>query len=483
MVSTHHPDVTTIAPQWRRCRDVFAGRDALLAAATEYLPWPQGMDAHDYRAYLLRAMPVGAFQRTVHALAGALLRRPPRQTNMPPAIATHLEDVDFEDQALPAFAQNLAHELLAVGRAGVLLDMPDAPLEGAPLRPYWIAYRAEDIINWRTERRGNDPAVLTSLVLREHVHTSKLGDAFGHVIIERYRECSLDEAGRYQVRIWTPTAPEHLRAGESKEHYTAGEWATPTRRGAPLTFIPFCFFGTTGIAPSVSRPPLLDLADVSLSHYRNSADREHGLFYTALPTPWVAGAVSGAGESVLRIGSGAAWHLTENGKAGMLEFSGQGLAAIEKAMKEKESLMAALGARMLDAPNVGGVTATAVMSRNAAEAASLRSIASAISSGLTALVRWHAWWALAPDPYDETIRVDLADDLDRLRLTAADIQAAISAVQSDLMSFDSFYALLETAGWTRPGATAADERHAVMAGMRLLAPQQRDDDDNDDDDD
>lgn len=477
MVNSQHPDVINTAPLWHRCRDVYAGRDALLAASTAYLPWPDGMSAEDYRAYLLRAMPLGAFQRTVAALAGALLRRPPRLTNVPPSILSHLEDVDFEDQALPAFAQTLAHEVLTVGRVGVLLDMPSEPIEGDPLRPYWTVYRAEDIVNWRTTRRGNDPAVLVQLVLRERVTVDKLGDPFAHVVMERYRECGLDDAGQCRARVWTPTAPEHLRQrGQGEQHFTASEWRLPTRRGEPLPFIPFCFFGPTGIGTGVARPPLLDLADVSLSHYRNSADREHGLYYTALPTAWVAGAASSVGESALRIGSGAAWQLSEGGRAGMLEFSGQGLAAIEKAMKEKESLMAALGARLLEGPGAPTATATAVMVRNASESASLRSISSALSSGLTALVRWHAWWA--GEPYDETTRVDLTDDLDRLRLTAADITAALTAVQADLMSFDSFYALLQTAGWTRPGATAADERHAVMAGMRLA---QRVDDDDDDD--
>ena len=50
-------------------------------------------------------------------------------------------------------------------------------------------------------------------------------------------------------------------------------------------------------------------------------------------------------------------------------------------------------------------------------------------------------------------------------------------MQSDLMSFQSFYSLLEQAGWTRPGTTADQEREAIVAATRLLE-QRRPEDDN-----
>ena len=67
----------------------------------------------------------------------------------------------------------------------------------------------------------------------------------------------------------------------------------PERRRESIPFIPFTFFGPGGIDPMPMRPPLIDLVEVNLAHYRVSADHKHALFLTAQPTPWVSGAKEG----------------------------------------------------------------------------------------------------------------------------------------------------------------------------------------------
>jgi hypothetical protein len=465
MVTAKHPALAAVEALWQRCRDVSEGTDAVKARGTLYLPQPSGMDHVAYASsYLVRATFLPVFRKTVSALSGVLLRRPPK-VDAPDIIREQLTDVTLQSEALPEVVHDLTHELLTVGRVGVLVDMP-TEMEGHtdPSRAYWTAYHAEDITNWHTRRVGNDPAVLVQLVLRERSTTDTLDDPFAHITTERYRECVLDAEGRYKVRVWTPTTAAHLKTA-SVQHFSAGDWVTPTRRGAPLNFIPFAFLNASGITPTVERPPLLDLADINLAHYRNSSDLEWGLYLVALPTPWASGPI---GDAVLKIGPQTAWKLSENGRAGYIEFSGAGLGAISGEMRAKEQIMAGLGGRLLEPPAVGGVTATAVLSRNAAESASLRTIASVMSAGLTTLVRWHAWWTAGVGDIDRTIRVDLDHDLDKLRVGPDEIKAAMLAVQSDLLSFPTFYTLLEQAGWTRPGATAEQEREAIVASLRLL---------------
>src|SRR5206468_661127 len=134
-------------------------------------------------------------------------------------------------------------------------------------------------------------------------------------------------------------------------------------------FIPFTFVGATSLSPNVDKPPLLDLVEVNLSHYRSSADLEHGRHYTALPTPWVSGMRP---DSNLRIGAGVAWVLEDpTAKAGMLEFTGQGLQALEKALESKEKQMAVLGARLLEMQPRLQETAEAVRLRHNGDAATL----------------------------------------------------------------------------------------------------------------
>jgi hypothetical protein len=73
-----------------------------------------------------------------------------------------VEDADMLGTVLSAFSKKLVTEIINVGRAGTLVDWN----EEAEQRAYAVAYSAEDIINWHTER-VNGRNVLTLVVLKE----------------------------------------------------------------------------------------------------------------------------------------------------------------------------------------------------------------------------------------------------------------------------------------------------------------------------
>jgi hypothetical protein len=437
-----------MAERWQRCRDCRAGADAIKAGGTKYLPRPSAMTKPaDYSAYVARAVFFNALDRTIAALGGAALHRPPSVT-VPERIQPDLADLTLHDEPVEMIARQLVHEVLTVGRAGILLDMASAP--GG--RPYWVTFRAEDVVNWRSGPIGADPDQLTLVILRTSEPDDD-ADPYELRSRETYRELAIVD-GRYQVRVWTK--PDHRTGGNDR--WQPGEWMVPVRMGQPLPFIPFTFIGPAGTTADVERPPLLDLAEVNLSHYRSSADREHALHLVALPTPWVSGAGK---DTQLAIGPSVAWVLEKDGKAGMLEFSGQGVGAIKDAMLEKQQLMAMLGARLLDETPRVQETATAIRMRHSGEAAALRTIADAVSAAMTKVLRWHTWWSIGTGRLPLDVRVDLSDEFFQVRADPQEIQAALLAVQAGAMSFDTFYGVLERAGWARPGVSAAEERHAI----------------------
>lgn len=66
-----------------------------------------------------------------------------------------------------------------------------------------LNYRAEDIINWRTERiNGRDKLVL--VVLRECVEEP---DGYGFKDRIQYRELAMD-GGRFVCRVWRNVGPK-----------------------------------------------------------------------------------------------------------------------------------------------------------------------------------------------------------------------------------------------------------------------------------
>jgi hypothetical protein len=60
-------------------------------------------------------------------------------------------------------------------------------------------------------------------------------------------------------------------------------------KGSPIPFIPFWAFVKKRNSLTLQDPPLLDLADMNLAHYRISADYERGCHFAGLPTPIQAG--------------------------------------------------------------------------------------------------------------------------------------------------------------------------------------------------
>lgn len=481
-VTTEHSAYGTAKARWQRCRDAYDGGDAVRARGADYLPRLDGQSESEYSAYKLRADFYGATGRTVDGLAGAVLRKDPA-VEVPESITAHLADVTSQGVPLAAFAKALVEQDLCVGRAGILVDLPEQPQVEA--RPYWVSYRAEQIINWRTAvRQGR--RVLTLVVLQETDSVVDAVDPFVQQDRTQYRVLELrapveGAAEVYTVTVWTksPTA----KPGEAQE-WVAGPAVEPTRRGEALTFIPFVFVGPAGITDDVGKPPLLDLVDLNLSHYRSSADLERARFFTSSPTPYICG-FNGAGVApasvdnaeghavatpVYRIGSSIAWTFQDpNTKVGMLEYTGQGLSALRDALRDKQEQMAVLGARLLEAQKADAEAAATVRLRHAGDESVLKKITIAVDQALTQALRWHVWWAGLTTP-DEQVTVQLNTDFLGVVISPDLVAKLLLALQAGEISSRTFYWNLTRAELTRPGVTFETERDEIDADTADATP-------------
>jgi hypothetical protein len=88
------------------------------------------------------------------------------------------------------------------------------------------------------------------------------------------------------------------------------------------------------------------------------------------------------------VGSTTAWVLPDpNAKAMYLEFTGQGLQSLEKALTEKQSQLASMSARLLDNSRRGSESPDTVRLRYASETASLTMIVRATESALNRIYK------------------------------------------------------------------------------------------------
>ncbi len=452
-VDTKHPQYRDHLAQWSRCRDAYDGTDAVKTAATTYLPQLGGQDAVEYRGYKERALFYNCTSRTVHGLSGTIMRKAPTM-KLPPVLKEWEKDVTRNGDTLAAFVQKNLDETLKIGRLGVLLDVPKA---GAlNIKPYWVVYRADQIVNWEYRWEQGERKLML-VVLFECVTE---GGVFDSKEIEQYRVLSLTE-GRYTVQLWrqkTKTTEGSMVTGVAD---TAIEWVkfeeeqVPQIKGAPLPYIPFVGFSSRSITLECEKPPLLDLVDVNLSHYRSSADLENGRHWCGTPQPWVSGV---AGTATLTIGGQNAWKFSDaNAKAGMLEFTGQGLTALEKALTEKEAQMAVLGARLLEGqPTRVQETAEAVRTRHRGEESVLATIASTFSQGITQLLKWTAEWMSVLNA--DTVQFELNREFFDVKLSPQELTALVTAWQSGAISFTTLFFNLKRGEVMAPERTEEDEK-------------------------
>lgn len=468
-VNSERQDYKRIAPQWSRVRDCYDGRDAIIAGGALYAPDLPGADVNGNSAYRRRGNFYNAVGRTVQGMAGAISQEPPEVSGFPENIIEYLDDITLTNVPFETFSSEACREILLLGRYGILVDMPATPEvpdpQAGPSRPYACAYRAEDIVNWRTQRFNGDEQV-TMVTLKETADQPDPLDPFACEQVCQYRVVELKSSG-CTVQLW-----REKQEGNKKEWVPFGAEVLLMRRGKPLNFVPFVFLGACASTPEIDRPPMLDLADVNLGHWRNSVDHEYGLHLVALPTPWIAGAKNPSdGLAPMKIGPSCVWELTEGGSAGMLEFTGQGLGAIVTAMGEKEKKMAVLGARLLEDSAAVQETASAVRMRHAGEHASLRSIAASMEVGLGDMLQIMAWWVGGEEkPVDVDVVVELNKEYLDVKASAQEVQVALTALQAGEISFETWWNFLQTGGWGREGIDAAAERKEINS-QKALAPE------------
>ena len=444
-VDTPHADYSDMLERWERCRDAAAGLDAVRKAKTKYLPKLSGQDDSEYRGYLKRADFYAAMGASIQAHVGQVFRKAPK-IEVPAAGEEWLDDITLSGVSAAALMQEAYAELDEVGRFGLYVDMAPKEAEGEPLRPYLVLVPAENVISWRTENRGGKQ-ILNRVVIREDADEVSEDDEF--VIQKTLQYRVLELVGEtYSVQVYR-------KPRESEDFVPYGPPVYPDKRGQPFGKIPFWFGNASGVTTRVDRPPLMEVADIALSIWRNSADIENGFHYVGIPTPVVAGFPV---TTELRIGSNVAWVSDDPGaKASMLEFSGQGLNGLAEHIERKKKDCATFGSRVLEGQKAAAETADAVRLRHSGETASLVTMVDVLDSTFKAALGFlYEWAGLAGD-----VVVAANRDLLNVKATPQELQALTAAVQAGTMSFATYYYNLEQLELTRPDVTAEDEEAAL----------------------
>lgn len=491
-VATPHPLYKKYVDKWSKCRDAIEGEEAVKEQGTRYLPKLDGQDVripgsdhqhpgpfNTYYAYKQRAMFYAAAERTVKGLEGMVLRKEPDLT-WPEGKKGLLKTVGVSGESFEEVISESIEETIGIGRFGILVDAP----EGDQTDPYIATYQAESItcweeavidgrrvpiqINLREQREivnenGEEDLQTLYRVLRlgapspnsreeKELEINDYLALFG-LIVEDFENGPI-----YYQEIWI----EEEGKDQKKEFILYTTIIPRMNGGRLLNRIPFVFINSNSTRSKPNKPPILDLVNVNLSHYRNSADLEHGRHFTALPTAWASGFDP---KQDLVIGSPVAWVTSDPGaRAGYLEFSGQGLGHLQAGMDKKEKLMAVLGARLLEEQKAGVEAAEAVKLRHAGEQSSMAQISFNVSQGLTQCLIILARWLGISNP-EKAVGIKLNKDFNLAGIEPDVLRALLEAVQGGAMSYDTFFWNLKRGEVIPDGTTLDKERKQIEEGL------------------
>jgi len=425
-IESKHPLYIETENKWTRVRDSFLGSDKVKEKGEVYLPKLTSQDKKSYESYVMRAMYVNAIKNTVQGLVGAVMRIEP-VIKAPERILELAQDITGTGVSLKDFISNMLSEQLLMGRQGILIDRTED-------RAYLSGYTTEQMTNWMDD----------VIVLKETYVSHALNDTYDMSYEVQYRELMIDEDGKYLVRIW-----------RDLQGWSVFNEIYPTKVGQALDEIPFVALSGNELNLNPTQPPLMSLVDTNLSMYRTSADLEHGRHFTALPTPYVTGI---DGDSELKIGSGSAWILPDSSsRAGYLEFTGQGLQALEKAVEEKRSIMASLGASLLQTEKSGVESAEAVRLRQNSESSVLVGAVLSVQEGIAKALSLMAEW----EGVSGDIEVELNTDFSDTKISAQDLTALMGAWQSGGISHETFLHNMKKGEVIANDVSVEDERDRI----------------------
>lgn len=423
-----HPSYPEYKKAAEFCEVFHEGEWAVKAQGEKLLPRLSEQTTDKYNAYKDRAIVFGVVPRTVTALIATAFKKAPVFV-LPEKLQYLLNDCTNTGVPLQNFVMRTLQELLVTGRAGILVDMPEV---GG--NPFFVLYDGDDILNWYED--DIEPFV----VLENDRLVRKPDDKFAFDEKSGWRELAINENGEYVVNLW--------ELDDRDEEFIA-ETIQPLRAGKPLREIPFAPISAFGVEFEPSLPPILPLAQLSQKAYLVSADRMLACHVISIPTPYVA--FDGLDTDTfgdLKLGPDAGILLPSGtAKCGFLEFTGQGLGAVEKVESDIRDMMGALGARLLMGQESSSEKATGVRVREEIANSVLTSVLTSLEAAINKVLKLAAYW-LSVNP--DEVYCKLNKELISTNIDANTLNALFTAYQNGSIDLKTLFHNLSEGSYVPP---------------------------------
>jgi hypothetical protein len=275
-------DVIAMMPDWGVMAAVTRGTNYIRDLSETYLPQEPREDEDAYRTRVDRSVLSPYTSRLIETAAGAILRKP-IQVEGDPYWQELANDIDGLGSNINEYARRALVSSLTYGHSAILVDYPAAAgarnlaeERAMGRRPYFVHVEAPQIWGWRKETGTN-----RLLQVRIHDYDVRPLNEFGEEQIE-------------QMRVIYPGKYDLYTLGQDVVEFTA-------TGGYSLDEIPLVPIYSNRRGLLTSLPPLLDIANLNITHYQRQADLIHALHIAAMPTLVLEGWDDTTGSSTMGV--------------------------------------------------------------------------------------------------------------------------------------------------------------------------------------
>ena len=258
-------DSIAMMSDWGVMAAVTRGTNYIRDLSETYLPQEPREDDDAYTTRVDRSVLSPYTSRLIETAAGAILRKPIHVEGDPYWLEL-IQNIDGLGSSINEYARRALVGSLTYGHSAILVDYPAAMgarnlAEERALgrRPYFVHVDAPQIWGWRKESGTN-----RLLQVRIHEYDVRPLNEFGEEQVEQMR---VIYPGRYDLYTLGQEVVEFTESGD----YSLSE----------IPLVPI-YSNRRGLL--ISQPPLLDIANLNITHYQRQADLIHALHIAAMPT-------------------------------------------------------------------------------------------------------------------------------------------------------------------------------------------------------
>ena len=260
-------DVIAMMPDWSVMAAVTRGTNYIRDLSETYLPQEPREDDDAYQTRVDRSVLSPYTSRLIETAAGAILRKPIHIEGDPYWLEL-AQNIDGLGSNINEYARRALVSSLTFGHSAILVDYPAAmgarnlaEERAQGRRPYFVHIDAPQIWGWR-QASTMPGSPLTQV--RIHEYTTRPLNEFGEEQIEQMR---VIYPGRYDL---------YTLGHDVVEFSETGDYSLPEIPVVPI------YSNRRGMLRS--QPPLLDIANLNITHYQRQADLIHALHIAAMPT-------------------------------------------------------------------------------------------------------------------------------------------------------------------------------------------------------